>query len=315
MIAGIEKESAPGAEGRAMPASRRPAVSVVIPAYNEQGAVRTTVLAVRHALDGAGVAHEIVVVNDGSTDGTADEVSGSGARLIDFPENIGYGHALKAGIAAGDSELVAILDADGTYPPDALPAMIRMAAHSDMVVGDRGAAMNNVPWVRRPAKWILKLLASVVAQRRINDVNSGLRVFRRTALEQFIPLLPDGYSFTTTITLCMLATNLTVVYLPINYGRRIGRSKIRARHFFKFLFLVIRLTVFFQPLRIFLPLGAVLFVGGVAKAIHDRDLSPVSIYAMISAILVWSLGLLADMITRLHFRRRGSGERDGAARW
>jgi hypothetical protein len=315
LIAGIEHESASGEEGPATPAPRRPAVSVVIPAYNEQGAVRGTVQEVRRALDGAAILHEIVVVNDGSTDGTAAEALASGARLIDFPDNIGYGHALKAGIAAGDSDLVAILDADGTYPPDALPAMIRMAAHSDMVVGDRGAAMNNVPWVRRPAKWILKVLASLVAQRRINDVNSGLRVFRRTALEQFIPLLPDGYSFTTTITLCMLATNLTVVYLPIAYGRRIGHSKIRARHFFKFLFLVVRLTVFFQPLRIFLPLGAILFVAGVAKAVRDGDLTPVSIFAMVSAILVWSLGLLADMITRLHFRRPGSEPRRGASRW
>lgn len=315
LIAGIESVSAPDGEGQAIKAPRRAAVSVVIPAYDEQDAVRATVEKVRCALDAAGVLHEIVVVNDGSTDNTAAEVLASGARLIDFPENIGYGHALKVGIAAGDSDLVAILDADGTYPPDALPAMIRMAAHSDMVVGDRGAAMNNVPWVRRPAKWILKMLASLVAQRRISDVNSGLRVFRRTALEQFIPLLPDGYSFTTTITLCMLATNRTVVYLPIAYGRRIGHSKIRARHFFKFLFLVVRLTVFFQPLRIFLPLGAILFVAGLAKAIHDKDLSPVAIFAMVSAILVWSLGLLADMITRLHFRRNGSGDRNGAAWW
>jgi glycosyltransferase involved in cell wall biosynthesis len=173
---------------------------------------------------------------------------------------------LKSGIAATDSELVGILDADGTYPPDALPVMIRLAAGADMVVGDRGVGMNNVPWVRRPAKWVLKILASVLARRRINDVNSGLRVFRRPALERFVHLLPDGYSFTTTITLCMLASNLTVVYHPIHYGRRIGHSKIKARHFFKFIFLVLRLTLLFQPLRIFLPLGAIVFAVGLARA-------------------------------------------------
>jgi glycosyltransferase involved in cell wall biosynthesis len=257
---------------------------------------------VRRTLTVARIPHEIVVVNDGSDDATSTQARGAGAQVIDFPDNIGYGHALKTGIAATESDLVAILDADGTYPPEALPAMIAMAEHADMVVGDRGAAMNNVPWVRRPAKWMLKVLASIVAQRRIDDVNSGLRVFRRLALEQFVPLLPDGYSFTTTITLCMLATNLTVVYHPIDYGRRIGRSKIRARHFFKFVFLVVRLTVFFQPLRIFLPLGAVLFVAGAAKAIVDSSLTATAAFAMLSAILVWSLGLLADMITRLHLR-------------
>jgi hypothetical protein len=174
--------------------------------------------------------------------------------------------------------------------------------------------MNNVPWVRRPAKWVLKTLASIVAQRRINDVNSGLRIFRRPVLEQFVPLLPDGYSFTTTITLCMLATNQTVVYQPIHYGRRIGRSKIRARHFFKFIFLVVRLTVFFQPLRIFLPLGAILMVAGLAKAIYDASLSTSAVFALIAAILVWSIGLLADMITRLHLRPQGPRRIDGVWR-
>ena len=287
---------------------------MIVPAYNEQDAVRDTVEHVRRALAAVHVPHEVVVVNDGSDDETSAQARAAGAQVIDFPDNIGYGHALKAGIVATDSDLVAILDADGTYPPEALPAMIATAEHADMVVGDRGAAMNNVPWVRRPAKWMLKVLASIVAQRRINDVNSGLRVFRRPALEQFLPLLPDGYSFTTTITLCMLATNLTVIYHPIHYGRRIGRSKIRARHFLKFIFLVVRLTVFFQPLRIFLPLGAILFVAGVAKAMYDASLSATAVFAMLSAILVWSVGLLADMITRLHLRPQAPRRIDGVWR-
>ena len=302
MTGDTDHHVAPGSDAIYSPALRSATVAVIVPAYDEQDAIRSTVEHVRSALTAARIVHEIVVVNDGSDDETAAQARAARAQVIDFPDNIGYGHALKAGIAATDSDLVAILDADGTYPPEALPAMIAMAEHADMVVGDRGAAMNNVPWVRRPAKWLLKLLASIVAQRRINDVNSGLRVFRRKALEQFIPLLPDGYSFTTTITLCMLATNLTVVYHPIDYRRRIGHSKIRARHFVKFIFLVVRLTVFFQPLRIFLPLGAILLLAGAAKAIADASLSATAAFAMLSAILVWSLGLLADMITRLHLR-------------
>jgi glycosyltransferase involved in cell wall biosynthesis len=310
----IDHQAAPSGDKLFSPASRRSTVAVIVPAYNEQDGVRATVERVRRVLAHQRVPHEVIVVNDGSDDETSAQARSAGAQVIDFPDNIGYGHALKAGIAATDSDLVAILDADGTYPPDALPAMVAMADHADMVVGDRGAAMNNVPWVRRPAKWVLKLLASVVAQRRINDVNSGLRVFRRASLEQFVPLLPDGYSFTTTITLCMLATNLTVVYHPIRYGRRIGRSKIRARHFFKFVFLVVRLTVFFQPLRIFLPLGALLLVGGVAEAIYEGSLSTTAAFAMLSAILVWSVGLLADMITRLHLRPQASRRIGGVRR-
>ena len=294
--------------------SSRPAIAVVIPAYNEQGAVRATVDEVRRILNAAAVSHDITVVNDGSTDGTLAAARASGARVLNFPDNIGYGHALKSGIAATDSGLVGILDADGTYPPSELPVMIRMAAAADMVVGDRGAGMNNVPWVRRPAKWILKILASVLARRRINDVNSGLRVFRRTSLERFVHLLPDGYSFTTTITLCMLASNLTVVYHPIHYGQRIGHSKIKARHFFKFIFLVLRLTLLFQPLRILLPLGAVSLAAGVIDAIQQRRLTTGAVAGILIAIAIGSIGLLAAVTARRRLQRLEPKQRDGVVR-
>lgn len=291
--------------GYATAASRRPTLAVVIPAYNEEHAVRGTVEEVRRALEGTPVSHEIIVVNDGSTDNTMAEAHAGGARVIDFADNTGYGHALKAGIAASDSDLVAILDADGTYPPAALPAMVRLAASSDMVVGDRGRGMKNVPLIRRPAKWVLGVLASFLARRKINDVNSGLRVFRRPALTRFLPLLPDGYSFTTTITLCMLASGFTVVYHPVAYGRRIGHSKIKARHFFKFIFLVFRLTLLFRPLRIFLPLGALVFAAGALRAVLDP--SPVrpsglTVLLIAGALVVWSLGFWADALARARLR-------------
>jgi hypothetical protein len=166
--------------------------------------------------------------------------------------------------------------------------------------------MKNVPLIRRPAKWLLGALASFLARRRINDVNSGLRVFRRRALARFVPLLPDGYSFTTTMTLCMLACGLTVVYHPIAYGRRIGHSKIKARHFFKFVFLVFHLTILFRPLRIFLPLGALLFAIGVLQAARGPSIanpSPGAIVGIVLALAVWSLGLWADALARARLPR------------
>ncbi|MEO5786810.1 MAG: glycosyltransferase family 2 protein [Casimicrobiaceae bacterium] len=293
--------------------TRRAQVAIVIPAFNEEGAVHATVCEVREALGAAGISHEIVVVDDGSTDGTRAEAARSGARVIGCDANVGYGHALKLGIATSDAALIGILDADGTYPPKALPAMIALAARADMVVGDRGRSMNNVPFIRRPAKWILKLLASVLARRRIDDVNSGLRVFHRRAVDRFVPLLPDGYSFTTTITLCMLASDLTVVYYPIHYGRRIGHSKIRARHFFKFVFLVLRLTLIFQPLRIFLPLASGLLAAGIAHALYRDallDPPPVALFAGAAGIAVASLGLWANRHARMHAPgRAGPGDR------
>ena len=283
----------------------QPAVSVIIPAYNEQGAVAATVESVRAELTGAGISHEIIVVNDGSTDDTLQCAQASGATVVNMPHNGGYGRSLKAGIAVSTAPLVAILDADGTYPASYLPEMIAMTAYNDMVVGDRGAAMAGVPLIRRPAKWVLNRTAGVLAGHRITDLNSGLRLFRREALEQFVPLLPDAFSFTTTITLCMLASGLRVAYLPIAYGKRVGHSKMRARDFWNFMFLVFRLTVYFQPLRIYLPAGLLLFLMGFAKAVYDifRDnLSETAVLGLLGAVLLWALGLIADMIARLGLR-------------
>ncbi len=304
MGAALAKEKSKS--GVAKVAGARLKLSVVVPAYNEEGAVRSGVEHVLKVLAENNIDGEVVVVDDGSTDNTLAEAQASGARVIHYPDNVGYGHALKTGIASSDSEYVAIIDADGTYPAEALPRMLELAAGSDMVVGNRGSAMMNVPFVRRPAKWMLNSLANFLAGRKIDDLNSGLRVFKRPSLERFVPLLPDGFSFTTTITLCMLAAQMKVLYEPIVYGTRVGHSKIRAKHFFNFVLLVVRITVFFQPLRVFLPLGAILFGLGVMKAIYDLfllNLSQSAMFAMLAAIMIWSLGLLADMISRLPLRR------------
>lgn len=281
------------------------AVSVVIPAYNEENAIIPTIEKVRGVLDGAGIAHEIVVVNDGSKDGTLAAAKTTGVHVVDFPNNGGYGRALKAGIAVSTAPLVAIIDADGTYPADVLPEMIEMAAYNEMVVGDRGAAMKGVPLIRKPAKWVLNNMASYLAGHKITDLNSGLRVFKRPELERFLHLLPNAFSFTTTITLCMLASGFNVSYLPITYGKRVGTSKIKASDFFRFMMLVCRLTVYFQPLRVFLPIGLLLFAMGLGKAVYDvflDNLSETAVFGMLGGVMVWSLGLIADMIARLQLR-------------
>lgn len=300
-----QKDAAAPLTQESAPSAQHVKLAVVIPAYNEEGAIKDTVLKVREALEGQPYSYEIVVVNDGSTDGTLAAAQASGARVIDSVVNGGYGSALKTGIAASSSDYVAIIDADGTYPADQLARMFEIAQGVDMVVGDRGAAMKNVPFIRRPAKWMLNALANYLAERRIPDLNSGMRVFRRSALLPFVPLLPSGFSFTTTITMCMLSTHSRVAYTPIAYGKRVGTSKIRPQDLFKFVLLVLRICMLFNPLRIFLPLGAVLFVIGAAKAVYDMflmNLSESAVFAMLAAIIIWSLGLIADMISRLHLR-------------
>ncbi len=291
--------------GAITPELQRFDVSVVIPAHNEERAAGATVEKVRAVLSKLPVHYEIILVDDGSTDGTRLAAERAGARVLVSRVNGGYGSALKRGIAASNSEYVAILDADGTYPPEMLTQMLELAKSADMVVGDRGAAMNNVPLIRRPAKWILNRLANFLAKRAIPDLNSGLRVFRRESLARFIPLLPEGFSFTTTITLCMLCSKMEVAYLPVGYAKRIGHSKIRATDFFTFVLLVLRIVMLFEPLRIFMPVGGVLFVLGMAKTVYDitlMNLSESAIFALLAALIIWSLGLIADMISRLHLR-------------
>ena len=280
-------------------------LTIVIPAYNEEGAVATTVDRIRATLASLPLRFEIVVVDDGSKDNTRHEAQRAGARVLASSANGGYGWALKRGIAGSDSAYVAIIDADGTYPAETLVAMLEIAKTADMVVGDRSGAMKNVPLLRRPAKWFLNKLANFLADRKIPDLNSGLRVFKRESLKRFIPLLPDAFSFTTTITLCMLCSKMQVEYIPVAYAKRIGQSKIRARDFFNFILLVLRIVMLFQPLRIFLPLGSVLFVLGIAKTMYDitlMNLSESAIFALLAALIIWSLGLVADMISRLHLR-------------
>src|SRR5262249_10799192 len=176
-------------------------VSVVIPAYNEEKGVGPQVKAIRQVLSSYGIAHEIIVVDDGSQDRTAEEAALAGARVLRHLRNRGYGAALKTGIVAAKYEAIAITDADGTYPADQIPAMLRKLDTADMVVGARTGENVNIPFIRKPGKIALGWLANRIADQRIPDLNSGLRVFWRECALQYFPVLSNKFSFTTTITL------------------------------------------------------------------------------------------------------------------
>ncbi len=292
---------------QAVPATE---LAVIIPAYNEEAGIGQTVNELRAAMAGIPWRAELVVVDDGSSDGTAAVAEGLGVRVIRLPDNEGYGAAIKAGIRAVPAELFAIIDADGTYPPTALAKLLHAMSDADMVVGARDIHSRNISFFRRPAKWFLNWLAGYLAGRRIPDVNSGLRVMRGSAVRQFLPLLPSGFSFTTTITLSMLCTGHRVHYLPIEYRARIGHSKIRPTHFTAFLILVLRTVMLFNPLKVFLPLGGLVFLIGLGKLVQDlvlKNLSETAVMAFLSALVIWSLGLLADMVSRTQLLRNGSG--------
>ncbi len=277
-------------------------VTVVVPAYNEEGAIAAQIENLRAVMNACGRPWELIVVDDGSTDGTAAQAGQPGVRLIRQGRNRGYGAALKAGIHAAQHEWIVITDADGTYPCEAIPALLERAGEFDMVVGARVGENVAIPWVRRPAKWVLGRLASYLAEQEIPDLNSGLRVMKKSLVQKFEHLLPSGFSFTTTITLALLCSDCTVHYHPIEYLQRVGRSKIRPSHAYQFLLLILRTMVYFNPLRVFLPLGALFFVAGMAKFAYDitlMNLSESAVMGVLTGVIIWCVGLLADQISRM----------------
>jgi glycosyltransferase involved in cell wall biosynthesis len=245
------------------------AVSVVIPAYNEENGVGPQVKSIRQVLHSHRILHEIIVVDDGSQDRTGEEAVRAGARVLRHLKNRGYGASLKTGILAAKYEAIAITDADGTYPADQIPTMLEKLATADMVVGARTGEKVSIPWVRKPGKIVLGWLANQIAGQRIPDLNSGLRVFWRDCAVQYFPVLSNKFSFTTTITLALLADDYMVIYHPINYYQRIGKSKIVPRHFLDFMILVLRMAMLFQPLKVFVPIVCSSGLMGLAKVCFD----------------------------------------------
>jgi glycosyltransferase involved in cell wall biosynthesis len=281
-------------------------VSVIIPALDEAEHVAAEIEGVRRHLAATGWTYEILVVDDGSTDDTAERAAAAGARVLRHRTNRGYGASLKTGIANSTYDWILITDADGTYPAEEIPRLLAVADRNAMVVGARTGKEVAVPLSRRPAKWVLRKLASYLAGQRLPDLNSGLRLMRRDLIERYQHLLPSGFSFTTTITLSAACNGHEVEYVSINYLRRLGESKIRPRHAFEFTLLILRTIVFFNPLKVFLPLGGVLALGGAAKFAYDltqNNLSESAVLAFLAALVVWAVGLLADQNARIAMNR------------
>jgi len=282
-------------------------VSIIIPAYNEEQAIGLVLEQLLRVMDEDGIPYEVIVVDDGSEDATAGVAEQyEGVTVLRRGGNRGYGAALKTGIRHARYELVCIIDADGTYPNEQIPKLVGCLLEKglDMVVGARIGEQVAIPLMRRPAKWVIGFMANLMSSSRIPDLNSGLRVFRREITQKFFALLPDGFSFTTTITLAMLSNGFLVEYVPINYHQRVGISKIRpVRDTINFLNLVFRIALYFAPLKIFLPLSGFLFCLAIAWGFFSKfalgELADTStVVIAMSAVQVGVIGLLAESINQ-----------------
>ena len=281
-------------------------ITVVIPAFNEQGSIGRTIEEIKEILLKINLDSEIIVIDDCSNDDTLKMLKNSSVKYFCHEYNQGYGASLKTGIKHARYETVIITDADGTYPNNRIPDLVKHmeAGGYDMVVGSRTGEKVKVPLLRRIPKWILNKLANYLANTKIPDINSGLRIMKKAHIKRFDNILPDGFSFTTTITLAMLTNNMRVHYIPINYYRRIGKSKIRPFYdTLNFLQLIIRTILYFNPLKVFIPFSGMLIILAVfillmSRFFLGRAMDVTFGTIMMTAVIVLAIGLLADLIDK-----------------
>ncbi len=285
-------------------------VTVVLPVYNESGHLEKEIFRVREAMEASRYSYEILVVDDGSTDGSAEILRGiDGIRLLQFVHNRGSGSARKYGTLAARGRIVVWTDVDMSYPNDQIPDLVDQLQHHDQVVGARRTEEGSNKFLRRPAKWFIRKLASYLSGTEIPDLNSGFRAFRRDVGLQFLYLLPTGFSCVTTITMTFLSNGYTIRYVPIDYFPREGNSKF---HWWKdtrrYLLQVVRMVLSYSPLKVLMPPAILLGVIGAGKLIFDlfdknfRIGTNTIVILGVSASLAL-LAMLADLLVQLNKKR------------
>jgi glycosyltransferase involved in cell wall biosynthesis len=233
----------------------------------------------------------------------AKELHDKRLRVVEHRRNLGYGAALKSGIRRSHAEYICITDADGTYPNRRIPELLRTAVDHDMVVGARIGEDVTYSKVRSIPKMVLIPWVSFLCGGNVPDINSGLRVFRRDIALRFLKLLPDGFSFTTTITICLLRNRHDVIFVPISYTKRVGKSHIKPiRDTLRFVQLIGRTGMYFAPMRLLAPIGMLLGMMFIASAFYDafalHNLTDKTILLAVSSLNVFMFAMLADMIDK-----------------
>jgi len=280
-------------------------VTVVIPAFNEERTIAEDIDVIINAMKESGYQYEVIVVDDGSTDKTAQIIKvKKEVKLVQHSYNRGVGAARKTGILKAKGEIIVMTDGDGTYPNQDIPKLLNYVKGYDMVIGARLGKNVNWPLIRRPARWFIRKLASYLIATRIPDLNSGLRVFKKNLARRFFTILPDGHSWVSTMTLAFLSNGYTIKYVPIDYYKRKGKSTIHPiKDTYNFILLVVRTVMYFNPLRVFLPMtGAVLSIA-IVRTIYDATvlhrIKESDIMLFLTGLVIGVLGLLADLIVRV----------------
>jgi glycosyltransferase involved in cell wall biosynthesis len=279
-------------------------VSIVIPAFNEAGAIAAVIT----DLIAAASWREIIVVDDGSTDGTSATASAAGARVVRHPYNKGNGAAVKSGIRAATGEFLMIIDADGQHQASDAVALAGKCGEYDLVVGARSST-TQAGSTRRLGNATLNRLASFLTEREIPDLTSGFRCARREYLLDFLHLLPNGFSTPTTTTMTFIRAGYNVAFHPVEARPRIGTSKIKlAKDGPKFLLIMLRVMTIFSPLRVFLPIAGGAFLLGAAygvwTAVTQQHVTNSSVLLITLSVVIFLIGLVSEQISAMRFDGR-----------
>jgi glycosyltransferase involved in cell wall biosynthesis len=289
-----------------------PYVSIILPCYNEEDHVATEVARICGAMDASGYGYELIAYDDASTDATLARLREAAPhfpclQIVRFDRNGGSGTVRRIGTQAARGEIVVWTDADMSYPNERIPEFVQMLEKDpalDQIVGARTSEEGTHKVLRVPAKWFIRKLAEVLTNTRIPDLNSGLRAFRREVALPYLRLLPPGFSCVTTITIAFLSNQHDVRYVPIEYAKRSGRSKFRfVSDAYRYVLQVLRMVMYFNPLKVLMPLALTLIGLGVAKGIFDLAVHPLrvavnTVLIFVSGLIIASLALLADLIVR-----------------
>ena len=294
------------------PSQQSPYVSIVLPCYNEQGHVVAEIERITEAMDASGYSYELVAYDDASTDETLSrlrEVAPQfpNLQVVHFDRNGGSGTVRRIGTQRARGEIVVWTDADMTYPNERIPEFVQMLEKEptlDQVVGARTSEQGTHKMLRVPAKWFIRKLAEQLTNTKIPDLNSGLRAFRRQVALPYMRLLPPGFSCVTTITIAFLSNQHDVLYVPIGYAKRAGTSKFKfVTDAYRYILQVLRMVMYFNPLKVLMPLALFLIILGIGKGIYDMVVHPLlfavnTVLIFVTGLLIASLALLADLIVR-----------------
>ncbi len=291
-----------------------PKVSIIVPAFNEEDIIGDIIQRISDTLTKTEYSFEVIVIDDGSTDETWIQAEEAGANMIRHPYNIGLGAAIKTGIRNAQGEIILILDADGQHSPEDIPRLLEKIDPYDLVVGARTKESDSA--VHRDfANTVYNLLASYVSGQRIEDLTSGFRAIKASTARGFIYLLPNRFSCSSTLTLATLRSGRSVAYVPIISPKRVGKSKIRLlRDGFRFLLIILRIATFYSPLKIFIPLSALMFLTGFGYGLFkvlvlDLPYGSTSAMLMTISVVVFMVGLVSEQVALLRFERSERFER------